>query len=65
MNGELVIYYGELNIPITTEDSWMETASALAGSPAFAPYGVASPESFQSWQDWITDFSLAVNGKTS
>ena len=65
INGELIIYYGQLNIPVTTEENWRETASMLSSSTAFSSYAIANPDYSPTWQDWVTDFATAVNGKTS
>ena len=61
-NGNLAIFYGEENIVFSPEEDWKQTASSMAGMPAFGEFPVPSPEGFDNWQDWAREFTLIVNG---
>lgn len=63
-NGNLAISYGELNIPFNPEDDWKTTAQLVSGNTAFAAYPIPSPETFDNWQDWATQFGQAINGQS-
>jgi hypothetical protein len=64
INGDLQIYYGQLNIPDSSEENWKETANQLASSPEFSTYAIPNPDNAQNWQEWVSDFATVVNGKT-
>ena len=61
-NGNVIVWYGQENIPFHPEEEWQITAKCLAESPTFSTYPVPDPELFASWQDWANEFTLIVNG---
>lgn len=63
-NGNILISYGELNIPYNTEDNWKNTAAVMSGNPAFASYPIPDPEGYENWQKWAKDFTEIVNGQS-
>ena len=64
-NGNLIMYYGQEPLPITSEEDWHITAKNLIGTPSFSSYGLPEPDEFVEWQDWAKDFILAINGPPS
>lgn len=63
-NGNLIISYGELNIPFSSEENWKTTASVLTSNTAMSAYPVPHPDNYDSWQQWAKDFTEIVNGKS-
>lgn len=63
-NGNLLVYYSQEPIPFNTEDNWQNTARGLMLLPTFMVYPVPDPEKFQTWQDWASEFTLIVNGRS-
>jgi hypothetical protein len=63
-NGNFVIYYGQLNIPQTSEEEWKDAANTIAGSVTFSAFPIPSPEKYDNWQDWAEDVALSINGKS-
>ena len=63
-NGNLLVSYGELNIPYNTEDNWQETASVLASNTAMAAYPVPAPGEYDDWRQWAKEFTEIVNGQS-
>ena len=61
-NGNLLIFYGQEPIPYHNEDNWRETAFNVAQLASFANYPVPSPETYENWQDWASEFTLIING---
>lgn len=62
-NGNLIMYYGQNPIPITSEDDWTITAKNIAQTPSFMQYNIPGPEIFDSWQDWASQFIILINGQ--
>ncbi len=62
-NGNLIMYYGQEPLPISSEINWKDTARNLVQTPSFASYGIPNPESFESWQTWAQQFVLLINGQ--
>jgi len=63
-NGNFIIYYGQLNIPHTSEENWREAADVIASTVTFSAFPVPSSETFVNWQDWADEVSLIINGKS-
>lgn len=61
-NGNLIMYYGQEPLPITTEIDWHITANNLIQTPTFSSYGIPTPDKFDNWQDWANQFVLLING---
>lgn len=61
-NGNLLIFYSQEPIPCYPEADWKLVASNVAQLPTFMVYPVPDPEKFNNWQDWVTEFTLIVNG---
>ncbi|CAB4129440.1 hypothetical protein UFOVP118_59 [uncultured Caudovirales phage] len=62
-NGNLIMYYGQNPIPITSEEDWDITARNIAQTPSFMQYNIPGPEAFESWQDWAAQFIILINGQ--
>lgn len=63
-NGNLIISYGELNIPYTPEEDWQTTAQVIASNTAMEAYPVPNPDNYENWQQWAKDFTEIVNGQS-
>lgn len=63
-NGNLIMVYGEEPIPYNNEDSWRQTASSVAQLATFNNYPVPQPDGYENWQDWASEFTLIINGKS-
>jgi hypothetical protein len=64
-NGNLLHYYGEQPIPVLPEDQWREVAKNVIATPFFGVYAIPDPLSFETWQEWVEQFTLTVNGPSS
>ena len=62
-NGNLIMYYGQEPIPISSEDDWEITAKNVSQIPSFVQYNIPDPEGFENWQDWAKEFILLINGR--
>jgi hypothetical protein len=62
-NGNFIIYYGQLNVPSTTEENWKDMANVIAGSTTFSAFPIPSPDNYTTWQDWANEVTLSINGK--
>ena len=62
-NGNLIMYYGNQPIPITSENDWHITAKNLIQTPFFTAYNIPDPDQFQTWQDWANQFVILINGQ--
>lgn len=63
-NGNLAIYFGQLNIPFTDETDWQTTAKVIAGDTAMSSFPVPHPDGYADWQQWAKDFTEIVNGQS-
>jgi len=63
-NGNFIIYYGQLNIPHTSEENWKDAASLIASTFTFSAFPIPDPDTFENWQDWANEVSLSINGKS-
>ena len=63
-NGNLIMYYGQEPIPISSEDDWAITAKNVSQIPSFVQYNIPDPEGFENWQDWAKEVTLIINGKS-
>lgn len=63
-NGNLLISYGELNIPYNVEENWQETARMLSSNTAMAAYPTPHPDGYDDWRKWAKDFTEIVNGQS-
>ena len=61
-NGNLAIYFGQLNIPFTDETDWQTTAKVIASNTAMSSFPVPHPDGYDDWQQWAKDFTEIVNG---
>ena len=61
-NGNLAIYFSQENIMHAPEDQWREVAQHTSSLAVFQSYPVPSPDGFEYWQDWASEFTLIVNG---
>ena len=61
-NGNLLMYYGQRNIEIASEENWKEGAMNIVQSPVFSRYPVPTPDTYDTWQDWAYEFANIVNG---
>jgi hypothetical protein len=61
-NGNLILYYGQENIPYNTEENWRITANNVTETATFAAYPVADPDLFPDWQTWAKNFTEIING---
>lgn len=64
-NGNMIHYFGEEPLPYLTELNWKDFANNMIGLPTFSTYGLAGPDTFATWQDWVKSIIGAVNGTTS
>ena len=62
--GNFIQWYGKEPIGQGTTNDWKEIAFQVVGSPSFAAYGLQSPDTYETWQEWAEDVSLAINGPT-
>lgn len=63
-NGNVIISYGELNIPYTDEENWQTTAKVLCSNTALSTYPVAHPDGYDDWRKWARDFTEIINGQS-
>ena len=63
-NGNFIIYYGQLNIPSDTEENWKNAASVIASTFTFSAFPIPTPDTYDNWQDWASEVSLIINGKS-
>ena len=63
-NGNFVIWYGQENIPMESEDNWHLVADHIASVSTFMEYPVPNSAEFENWQDWATAVTLSINGKS-
>jgi len=63
-NGNFIIYYGQLNVPHTSEENWKDAASLIASTFTFSAFPIPDPDTFENWQDWANEVSLSINGKS-
>ena len=62
-NGNLVMFYSEELIPYTAdENDWKFVAKNVSQLPTFIAYPVPDPELYKNWQDWVSEFTLIING---
>ena len=62
--GNVIIYYGQKNIEMTSEENWKIGAQNIVNSEAFAVYPVPNVDSYDNWQDWANEVTLIINGKS-
>lgn len=63
-NGNFLIAYGQMNIPVNTEENWMETARVIASNTSFAAFPIPNPETYSDWKAWAWDVTQVINGPT-
>jgi hypothetical protein len=63
-NGNFIIYYGQLNIPHTSEENWKDTANVIASTLTFTAFPVPMPDTYENWQDWANEVVTIINGKS-
>ena len=63
-NGNFIIYYGQENVPFTSEEEWKITANVIAGSATFSVFPIPLPDKFEAWQDWAQAVTQSINGKS-
>jgi hypothetical protein len=61
-NGNFVMWYGEENIPHTSEESWKTTANHIASNEAFGAYPLPMATDYDTWQKWAKDVTQIING---
>ena len=61
-NGNFIIWYGQENIPLESEDNWQAAAEHIASISTFLTYPIPSPNNFENWQDWADAVTLSING---
>lgn len=64
-NGNLLIYYGQRNIELATEENWKDGAMNIVQSAIFSRYPVPDPYTYDTWQDWAREFTTIINGPTN
>jgi hypothetical protein len=63
-NGNMLHYFGQEPLPYLPEEQWRDFALTMIGLPTFSTFGLPGPESFETWQDWVTAIVGMVNGPT-
>ena len=64
-NGNLIMYYSEEPIPYTSEEDWKTTVKNMIALPTFLSAPIPDPELYEHWEDWVNQFNLILNGKTT
>jgi hypothetical protein len=63
-NGNMIIYFGQVNIPHTDEANWKQTADVLCSTLLFSAYPLPDADRYDNWQDWAMEVTTIVNGKS-
>jgi hypothetical protein len=63
-NGNFILLYGQEPIGQGTEDNWQDIAAQITSLPSFSAYPIQRPQSYETWQEWATDLTQAINGPT-
>jgi len=61
-NANLAHYFSQQHIPIVSEYDWQTLANALVNNAFWSSYNVPSAQGFNTWDEWASAFTLAVNG---
>lgn len=62
--GNFIIYYGQENIPVTSENDWKVTANSIYQTTTFSAFPLMDPDGYSSWQPWAEAVSQSINGKS-
>lgn len=63
-NGNMLHYFGQEPLPYLPEEQWRDFAMTMIGLPTFSAFGLPGPDSYESWQDWVSAIVGMVNGPT-
>jgi hypothetical protein len=61
-NGNMAVYYSQEPIVFSSEEEWKLAAQHMSSLVQFETYPVPSPDNYDNWQDWASEFTLTING---
>jgi hypothetical protein len=64
-NGAFIEWFGEQPIPFNSEEDWRITASVISGLPNFSVYPVPDDTVYETWQEWASQTTAAINGPSN
>ena len=65
LNGAFIEWFGEQPIPFNSEENWRDTATTISSLPNFAVYPVPDDAVYETWQEWASQTTSAINGPSN